>query len=139
VKPPRQGGLFDDDEPPPPPPRPPSRATAIAMRNEGMARTLAATERDSPMWSTYAARALGLYAWRFGVVDFLVEEAIPWMRSAGLADPKSARSWGPAITKAQRKHWIEATGKTRASRSSNMSQRQTWKRGARRPPGGEQL
>lgn len=122
------GGLFAPPSPAPPQPAPdartrrqigPARAAAEKRRD----RALKAAER--PQLAAYRDQALAFFRSFAETHEFVFCDDL-W--AAGMPEPPGSRkAFGAVMAKAKRNGWIEETGETRQSVSSNLSKKPVYR------------
>lgn len=105
----------------------PSRQTAEAKRDIGMAMAEDKANRDAPFWSDRALLALEKYCLAHPDQKFLGEDVREWAEGKRLVSiPDNERAWGAVFQKAARLKIIRKVGYAPA-RSSNLSPKCLWR------------
>ena len=100
---------------------------AEARRDLGIERVGNRADRVEPAWRERAAGLIRQFSnERACGQPFLIEDVVPFARSAGLPDPPDGRAWGSAVQSAKRRGYIVSCGFRRA-RTSNLSPKVLWR------------
>ncbi len=97
-------------------------------RDTGIAAAVEHADRDIPDWSDQALTLVRFYA-AASLREFMAEDVREWAYASGLPPPPDGRAWGAVMQRARWFGYIKPAG-YRAARSSNMSPKVLWTRGA---------